>query len=250
MRTIEQVEAWAAAHPHQAGGAGWAGWCEAFVHTAGGFTEIFPTGTAAGDASGHLDPDPSTALPGEIHYFGGGPGHDCFQTAHGLLMASMSVSSIAPGLGYLPTVADYVAAWPSHPYRGHTHRHGTETLQPSASSASTSTPILITPKIGEDMVQIINVTDGTTQEIWVIDDGPRTKWNIAVGRANWDDIVAYKNWLIARGMHEVDGIQPIGFLSAYRDITNDPPAVTVSDAQVKQIAAAIHIPSTLTGTLS
>lgn len=130
MRTIRDVETWARAHPTQANGESWANYCEAFIYRSGVFTQPFLTAYDAANASGPLDPNPTTAQPGEIHYWGGGAGHDAWQTEHGLLMASNSVNNVGVGLGYLPDVPTYNRLWPSHNYLGHTWNHGTQHLNP------------------------------------------------------------------------------------------------------------------------
>lgn len=126
--TIEQVIAYAKAHPTNNGGS-WHNWCEAFVYRAGGFTRSFATATLAGKASGYLNPNALKAPRGAIHYWGNGPGHIGFELGGGLvLMASDGVTKRwGTALG-TASVADYNRNKPGMKYLGWTMRHGTQVL--------------------------------------------------------------------------------------------------------------------------
>ncbi|TFD47564.1 hypothetical protein E3T46_17360 [Cryobacterium sp. Hh11] len=140
--TIEQVIAYARAHPTRGGGT-WHNWCESFVYRAGGFSQSFSTATLAGNAAGWLNPSPLSAPRGAIHYWGNGPGHVAFELGGGLmLMASDGATSLwGTALG-TATLAEYSKRKPSMRYRGWSLRHGTQTLAASAAPAAThSAPI-------------------------------------------------------------------------------------------------------------
>lgn len=151
--TLEDVEAFGPAHPHPHQGGTWNQRCEQFINNSGGFTQGFDTAELAGDASGDMDPDWTTALPGEIHYWSGaGDGHDAWQTEKGLLCAS---NIFAAFWGYID-FETFEEKKPAFKYRGHTFRHGTQTLADlSLSSTGTVTPI--TDPTLEEKMDLIHV---------------------------------------------------------------------------------------------
>jgi len=139
--TPNEVDAYARAHPTRDGGS-WAGWCASFVFRAGGFERFYGNAMAAGDASGPLNPDPSKAGRGAIHYWAGvgGDGHVAFEMGGGLLlMASAGVSNYGTALGTI-TFTDY--ALKGIPYRGWSYRWGAETLDLSGTAGLPTTPIV------------------------------------------------------------------------------------------------------------
>jgi len=157
--TIEGVFAFALANPTHDGGT-WHNWCESFDHRAGGFDQSFSTATLAGSASGWLDPDYRTATRGSIHYWGNGAGHVAFELGGDvLLMASDAVTHLLTwqhiALGTV-SHADYARAKPAMRYRGHTKRHGTQTLAPSTISSGVGTTTAAVPNKGVHTVFTIN----------------------------------------------------------------------------------------------
>jgi len=139
--TIEQVIAYAHAHPTRDGGT-WHNWCESFVWRAGGFNGSFGSAQLAGNASGPLNPNWAAAPAGAIHYWSGaGDGHVGFSLGGGLcLMASNGVTtSWGTAIG-TATIPEYNARKTAMSYRGWTMRHGVETLAPSAAAPAASTP--------------------------------------------------------------------------------------------------------------
>ncbi|NYJ20803.1 hypothetical protein [Glaciibacter psychrotolerans] len=136
--TIDQALDYARAHPTR-DGKSWAGWCESLIWRAGGFTRSFASAQLAGDASGWLNPDWTTAPRGALHYWSGvgGDGHVAFDLGGGtLLMASSRVSSLGTALGLIHFL-DYKLP----EYRGWSLRHGTETLARSATAGAGTTPL-------------------------------------------------------------------------------------------------------------
>jgi len=125
--TPAQVDAYARAHPTRDGGS-WAGWCASFCYRAGGFENAFPNAMAAGDASGPLNQNWSSAGVGAIHYWAGvgGDGHCAFDLGgNTLLMASNAVSNYGTAVG---TISFSEYARKGIPYRGWSYRWGAETL--------------------------------------------------------------------------------------------------------------------------
>lgn len=157
--TLAEVETFAVDHPTPHQGGTWNQLCEQFINNAGNFSQAFTSALLAGNASGKLDPNPATAQPGEIHYWSGaGDGHDAFHTAKGLLCASNAI----PGyVGYI-SFAAFAKAKPAFKYRGHTYRHGTQTLTLSEFS-EVGTAVSVHKK-GPTM-QVVNQDSNTP---WVI----------------------------------------------------------------------------------
>ncbi|TFB96519.1 MULTISPECIES: hypothetical protein [unclassified Cryobacterium] len=151
MRTIDDVEAYARAHPTNASvnNGSWHNWCEAFVYRAGGFTRSFDTATLAGDASGDMSQGP--APRGALHWWGTGEGHVGFELGGGLiLMASNGATTWWGNAMGTATLAEYHAAKPTPTYRGWTLLHGTETLAAPSFAALAVTPIATIPPTPKD----------------------------------------------------------------------------------------------------
>jgi hypothetical protein len=185
--TIEQVDAFlrdpANKNRHQ--GDGWHNRCEQFVNNAGKFTQAFGTALAAGNASGPLDPRLSTITDGSIGYWRGvwirinGVLTECGHTAfwyHGKWeMASDAVTTmIGDGTGTI-SAADYARLRPAAIWRGHTKRHGTETLAPSPkpimkpkptpASTGATTPISTPEEEDEEMILFQGKNDAKIYEL-------------------------------------------------------------------------------------
>jgi len=154
-RTIDGVEAFARDPANKTrDGKSWSGWCESFVWRSGGFTGSFGSALLAGNASGTLDPNWQSAQRGELHYWSGvgGNGHVAWELGGGLLlMASASVTDFwGVDMG---TVPFRTYALKGIPYRGHTFRHGSESLSRLTLSSLASVPLaaIIPPQEDNDM---------------------------------------------------------------------------------------------------
>ena len=202
-RSIAQVEALArSGFKRTINGGSWAGGCEALVNNLGEFTP-YPTAVAAGDASGWLDGNPDTARRGEIHYYfgAGGDGHISFELGGGMeLMGSSLAADLGEDLGWDIAIidGDLYRARAAVSYRGHSFRHGTQTLDltsPAGTGGVTlnqkdegmtyalinRTPGDALPGVPKDAVFIGN---GTDPLVWVSNWGPEMINGIAV--AEWD----------------------------------------------------------------
>lgn len=140
-RTFEDTLAWIKAHPakHKAtspvgalDGGLWAtsnnSWCEMLMNNAGGFSQAFSTATLAGDASGGLDPRPETAVAGDFVYW---TNHVGLVTRPGFMIcASQIFMNNGTGYGEI-SFAEYGRLRPSQIWRGHSKRHGSQTLKPT-----------------------------------------------------------------------------------------------------------------------
>lgn len=112
---------YAAAHPNRDGGT-WSGWCASLMYRFNNASTAYESATLAGDNSGWLNPDPTAAPIGALHYWAGagGDGHvaqDVAGRGRSLFMASSKVTeSLGNAIGFI-SFGDYQAK-AGLPYRG------------------------------------------------------------------------------------------------------------------------------------
>lgn len=134
--TLSEAIAWAEGHSTHSGG-NWDGWCEAFVHNAGGFTNNFESAHLAYRASRVYTPNelsignvPNGWLLWWDYVDGGGNnyGHVGFATAGGnaLMASSFVTNEIHSNLGYVGR-AHYQSVT-GHRYLGASPDHGGQYL--------------------------------------------------------------------------------------------------------------------------
>jgi hypothetical protein len=157
--TIEQVIAYARAHPTNNGGT-WHNWCSAFVHRAGGFAGAFDPAWLAALASGPLNLDSASAPAGAIHYYSDqwGIGHVDFALGGDLHLGATNGATTMWGTAMgTYTTAEYRAKKPDMHHAGWSLRFGTETLAPSQANtaAFTESPLTFTPFKEPDMAALI-----------------------------------------------------------------------------------------------
>lgn len=150
--TVSEMIAWFKAGPKRTvNGGDWAGGCEAAVVNAGRFTP-YAFAYLAAQNSGPLDTDPSTAEPGDLHFWRGVPGyvpgfgwveqgHVAFEEDgnNSLLMASSHTNTFGHHLGRITLTEFHRLSGLGSKYLGHTRRHGTQQLiRPATAGAGTT----------------------------------------------------------------------------------------------------------------
>lgn len=180
-RTPAEAHAWMLAHPHrhaagaaigtQGGGpwaSGGASFCEQYINNAGGFSEAFGSATLAGNASGPLNKDLSTAPAGAFIYY---TNHIGMSLGGGRMRCASTIfDGNGSGTGEISD-ADYRKRFPAQKLRGWSKRHGTQTLAPSVTApASTGTIKPATQDTEESVMKLIWNKNGADQAYYLASD--------------------------------------------------------------------------------
>lgn len=174
IRTPTGYEQFAAANLVRPGGKGpWAtsanSYCVELVWYCGGFSRSFNNASVAANyvLQHHgLDPDWSTAQPGEFDYWGTGAGHMAMRSRLHLgsdLMASSFANSLAEGLGYLTPQQYGLPVGHGHTYMGHSPYFGDETLAAETDLSDDGVSVIVLPK--ENQMLLVYKSPGTTYTV-------------------------------------------------------------------------------------
>jgi hypothetical protein len=161
----------------------WDGGCEAAVVNAAQLA-AYSSAMLAGDASGPLDSNPSTARGSEFSFWGGVYSaalkqylghvawHDPIDPAY-VFMASATAANNGQQLGHnLARIKIDTYQRITHlPYRGHSFRHGTQAIARTIPAGGDVTPLV--DMEDEDMARIYVVTDGPEKNVTYLVAGGR-----------------------------------------------------------------------------